>query len=80
LHSLHSFQLDRFWNRQPGCQIFLGAIYQNVEKYTKFRRNIEKLVKIYQNGVEYTKMGKTMPKWSQKYPMAINCTKLAIKL
>jgi hypothetical protein len=35
-----------------GCQIFLGTIYQHVEKYTKLPQNIPNVHKIYQKAVK----------------------------
>jgi hypothetical protein len=38
-----------------GCQIFLGATYQNWEKYTKRQHNIPNYHEIYQMVMKYTK-------------------------
>jgi hypothetical protein len=34
--------------QEQGCQIFLGTVYQNGEKYSKLPQNIPDVHKIYQ--------------------------------
>jgi TPR repeat protein len=41
--------------RGQGCQIFLGAKYQNGEKFTEKRENLPNGHKIYQKAVKLTK-------------------------
>jgi NAD+--asparagine ADP-ribosyltransferase len=44
-----------FQSWKQGCQIFLGATYQNGEKENKLPQNMQNVNKIYQMAVKYTK-------------------------
>jgi hypothetical protein len=50
---------EKIYSERPtrqGCQIFLGATYQNGKKHTKGPENIPKDGKIYQTAIKYTKI------------------------
>jgi hypothetical protein len=53
----------RFRYSGQGCQIFLGTIYQNGEKYTKLPQNIPNGYKI------------NMPKWRKIYQITTKYNK-----
>jgi hypothetical protein len=46
---------------EQGCQIFLGATYQNKEKYTKTGGNIQNGHTVYQMAVKLTKWPLNIP-------------------
>jgi hypothetical protein len=54
-----------------GCQIFLAAIYQNGEKYTRIATKLPNYYKIYQMAVIYFKWLKNIPTFSITRPSKI---------
>jgi hypothetical protein len=71
----HSSLMNKYWHAMDsadqGCQIFLGTLYQNGGKYTKWPQNIPNDHKIYQMTTKYTKWPQNIPNGHKVYQMAV---------
>jgi hypothetical protein len=74
-HFSKRFWLIRQTVAAQGCQIFLGATYQNGTKYTELSHNIPNVQNIYQMSTKCTKCPYNIPNVHTIYQMSIQNTK-----